>query len=494
LLKNWGPVLPLKKDMKVAVIGEMARIPRYQGAGSSLVNPSRMETIYQEMARIAGEGSVSFAPGYPMDGLDADQDLIEAAVVLASDADVAVICAGLPEIFEVEGLDREHMRLPESHNRLIEAVAEVCSQVVVVLSNGAPVEMPWIDRVEAVLEGYLGGQAGGGAIAEILFGRVNPSGKLAETFPLRLEDTPSYRYFPGGPAVVEYRESLYVGYRFFDSVEKEVLFPFGHGLSYTSFSYGDLELSAEELSEEETLQVSVLVKNTGSLRGKEIVQLYVKPETPTVFRPLKELKGFHKIDLGPGEEKRVSFDLDRRAFAFYSTAGEDWQVESGGYLIQVGASSRDIRCQAAVQVSSSQQGKPIAERDRLPAYVDFPRDAAVSQEDFKQLLGRPLPENRKEDRGSYTLNTPVIELNGTLAGRWLAGYLNSQLGKMVSDDPDSPNSQMMRSVVKNMPLRGIGMMSGGLVTRGVLEGVLTMVNGRFLKGLIAALRASRRKD
>jgi beta-glucosidase len=426
--------------------------------------------------------------------LEADQNLIDEAVALAREADVAVICAGLPDRFEIEGLDREHMELPESHNRLIEAVAEVSSRVVVVLSNGAPVEMPWIDQVEAVLEGYLGGQAGGGAIAEILYGRINPSGKLAETFPLNLEDNPSYRYFPGGPGVVGYRDSLYVGYRFYDSVEKEVLFPFGHGLSYTSFAYGDLKLSAERISEQETLQVSITVKNTGSTAGKEIVQLYISPAAPTAFRPRKELKGFQKIELSPGEEKQVSFDLGRRAFAFYSTALADWQVESGGYWILVGASSRDIRSQAEVYLSSTQEGAPIAERDRLPVYVDFPPDAHVSQEDFQELIGRPLPENQKFRKGSYTLNTPLGDLGGSLAGRWLTAYLDKELRKMIENDPDSPNAQMMRSVVTNMPLRGIGMMSGGLVTRDVLEGVLTMVNGRFLKGLIAVLRAGWKRE
>jgi beta-glucosidase len=490
LLKNQEKTLPLEKNCQVALIGEMARTPRYQGAGSSLVNPSRMETIQSEMIRIAGENTIQFAPGYRENSLELDPTLIVQAVELARQADLVVICAGLPDDFEVEGLDREHMRLPESHNRLIEAVADVSSRVVVVLSNGSPVEMPWIDRVQAVLEGYLGGQAGGGAIADILYGLVNPSGKLAETFPRALEDTPSYQYFPGGPRTVEYRESLYVGYRFFDTVDREVLFPFGHGLSYTTFEYSDLELSAPQISEGDTLQVSLQIKNTGSRPGKEIIQFYVSPTAPTAFRPVKELKGFCKVDLGPGEQKKVSIDLDRRAFAFYSTELQDWQVESGIFRILVGASSRDIRSTGEVQLSSNRLEAAVAERDRLSAYVNFPTSAEISREDFEELLGRPLPENRLRKKGSYTMNTPVSDLSGSLVGRWLASYLRGQVENLVETDPDSPSALMMRSMVQSMPLRSIGIMSGGAVPRAVLEGVLTMVNGSFFKGLIAAIKAS----
>ncbi|MEJ2447717.1 MAG: glycoside hydrolase family 3 C-terminal domain-containing protein [Anaerolineales bacterium] len=490
LLKNQEKTLPLEKDCQVALIGEMARTPRYQGAGSSLVNPSRMETIQSEMIRITGEGPIQFAPGYRENSLELDPALIVQAVELARQAELVVICAGLPDDFEVEGLDREHMRLPESHNRLIEAVADVSSRVVVVLSNGSPVEMPWIDRVQAVLEGYLGGQAGGGAIADILYGLVNPSGKLAETFPRALEDTPSYQYFPGGPRTVEYRESLYVGYRFFDTVDREVLFPFGHGLSYTTFEYGDLELSAPQISEGDTLQVSLQIKNSGSRSGKETIQLYVSPTAPTAFRPVKELKGFSKVDLRPGEQKKVIFNLDRRAFAFYSTELQDWQVESGIFRILVGASSRDIRSTGEVQVSSNRLEAAVAERDQLSAYVNFPASAEISREDFEELLGRRLPENRLRKKGSYTMNTPVSDLSGSLVGRWLASYLQKQVEGLVKTDPDSSSALMMRSMVQSMPLRAIGMMSGGAVSRAALEGVLTMVNGSFFKGLIAAIKAS----
>lgn len=489
LLKNESRSLPLDRSARVALIGQMAQTPRYQGAGSSLVEPSRMDSIYDAMVQIAGEGVIDFAPGYTPDSLRVDQSLIDQAAALARQAEVAVVCVGLPENFEVEGLDRDQMGLPESHNRLIEAVAAANPRLVVVLSNGSPVEMPWIGRVPAVLEGYLGGQAGGGALAEILYGLTNPSGKLAETFPHKLEDVPSQAYFPGGPRTVEYRESIYVGYRFFDQVEKDVLFPFGHGLSYTEFEYSGLALSATRIGEDETLTASLLVKNIGSQAGQEVVQLYVSPTTPGAFRPPQELKGFAKLALEPGEQKRVAFDLGRRAFAYYSTELRDWHVESGEYEIRVGASSRDIRLRAVARVDSRLPEFDPAERDCLPAYMNFPADAEVSQADFQRLLGRPLPENNRERRGTYTLNSALGDLYGSLVGRWLAATLNKNIQELVKDEPDGPTALMLREMVKGMPLRGIGMMSGGTVTRPLLEGVLTMVNGRFFKGLAAALRA-----
>ena len=489
LLKNQDHVLPLDKGARVGLIGEMALKPRFQGAGSSLVNPYRVDSIYQEVIEIASQDGVSYAPGYSLEGFEVDQDLVQEAVAVARAAEVVVICAGLPDNFEVEGLDREHMALPENQNQLIEAMAAENDRVVVVLSNGSPVEMPWIDQVQAVLEGYLGGQADEGAVADILYGVVNPSGRLAETFPVRLEDTPCHDYFPGGPRTVEYRESLFVGYRFYETVGKEVLFPFGHGLSYTTFSYSDLMLSASQISEGEKLKASLTVKNTGDRAGMEVVQLYVKPTAPTAFRPVKELKAFTKVALQPGEEKKIRFELERRAFAHYSTSVKAWQVETGEYQVLVGTSSRDIRCQRVVWIESSQSEAPISERDRSSAYRNFPADAVVSQKDFKFLMGKDVPENLAEQKGMYTLNTPAGDLSGSWAGRWFLRFLEKQIEELVKDDPDGPNALMMREVVKGLPLRSIALMGGERINPGMLDGLLDIVNGRFIKGLMIILQA-----
>lgn len=351
LLKNDG-ILPLNKEQKIAFIGQYAEKPRYQGGGSSHINSFKV-TGALEMVKDMPQ--VTYAKGYDDAEDKVDEKLMAEAVETAKQADVAVIFAGLPDDFESEGYDRSHMRMPESQNRLIEEVAKVQPNVVVVLHNGSPVEMPWISKVKGVLEAYLGGEAVGEAECRILFGEVNPSGKLAETFPLQLEDNPSYLYYIGEEDVVEYREGVFVGYRYYDKKKMNVLFPFGHGLSYTSFEYSGLKTDKKTMKDTEVLTVSVDITNTGDRSGKEIVQLYVADEESTVIRPLKELKGFEKVELAPGETKTVTFLLDRRAFAYYNVQNSDFHVESGDFRIMVGASSRDIRLETVVNVESTKQ-------------------------------------------------------------------------------------------------------------------------------------------
>lgn len=487
LLKNEARALPLEKDSRVALLGAFAKSPRYQGAGSSIINPSRLDTLYGEMVKIAGKELLLYAPGYPLKANEEDEDLIRQAVETAGKADAVVINVGLPDLFEVEGLDRENLRLPESHIRLIAAVTPACERVIVVLSNGSPVEMPWVDDVQAVLEGYLGGQAGGGGVADLLYGVVNPSGKLAETFPLRLEDTPAYGHYPGGPRTAEHRESLYVGYRFYDTVEKDVLFPFGHGLSYTTFAYSDLELSQPRINSRETLTVSAQVANIGSRPGKEVAQLYIAPDAPTAFRPRAELKSFGKVSLQPGETKAVSFTLDPRSFAYYHSGSEDWQVESGLYRILVGSSSRDIRLRGEVQVESLSDDLPVPERDRLPAYVDFPAEGQISSSAFERLIGKPLPPQHYEEGGAYTLNTPIRDMKDSFIGRQLGRILRRQAQQITASAPESPNARMIEAVVEEAPLRTM-MMFDERLNRGMILGLLRMINGKFFSGLLLLLK------
>jgi beta-glucosidase len=483
LLKNEGPALPIKKGARVTLLGAFAKTPRYQGAGSSIINPSRLDTLYEELVRLAGEEQITYAPGYGLRDVEANPPLIDEALAAVEGADVVVINAGLPDVFEVEGVDRPHLQLPESHNKLIEAVAAVHDRVVVVLSNGAPVEMPWVEDVQAVLEGYLGGQAGAGGVADILYGVVNPSGKLAETFPLRLEDTPTHAYYPGGPKVVAYRESLYVGYRFYESVGKAVLFPFGHGLSYTTFDYSDLTLSAEALDGGESLTLRLKVKNIGEVAGQEVVQVYVSPQSPTAFRPELELKGFEKVALQPGEAKEVTMELPPRAFAFFNTGLQDWQMEAGAYEIRVGASSRDIRLRQMVAIRQTTPEAPIPERDQLSAYVNFPADAAVSRIDFETLLGRPLPSNVYEKGEPFDINTPIADMQRSFVARQMGKIMRKQAEGLIDDDPDSPNGQMIQAAMSEAPLRMLLMWGGDQLNRGMVDGLLQMINRRFFKGL-----------
>lgn len=369
LLKNEDNILPLKKTGTIAVIGAFAGNPRFQGGGSSRVNPSAVDIPYDEIAKAAQASRLLYADGYALDDTDIefgmqqlksladtpDEALIKQAADTALAADTAVIFAGLPDNFEYEGVDRKHLRIPEGHRALIEAVAAVQKNTVVVLSNGAPIEMPWLCGVKGVIEGYLGGQAFGGAIADILFGKVSPSGRLAETFPARLADNPSYLNFPGGRRNVEYREGIFVGYRWYDAMDIKPLFPFGYGLSYTTFEYSGLKLSKKTISEGEPLNVSVSVKNTGKRRGKETVQLYVRDVKSSVVRPAKELKGFKKLDLKPGQRKQAEFNLDKRAFAYYDAGRREWAVESGEFEILIGRSSADILLKDTAYVSASER-------------------------------------------------------------------------------------------------------------------------------------------
>jgi beta-glucosidase len=357
LLKNDDTTLPLIEDRyrKIAIIGEFAVNPRYQGNGSSEVRPPQLDKLMDIVGEAYGDNfEIAYAQGYSLAD-DGDFSLIESAVRLASEADIAVVLAGLPLQYESEGIDREHIDLPPSHNRLIDAIAAAQPKTVVVLTNGSAVAMPWVDSVAAIVESWLGGQAGAGAVADVLFGEVNPSGKLAETFPVRLEDTPSFLNFPGEDGEVLYGERVFVGYRYYDKRKIEPLFPFGHGLSYTEFTYSDLDVSSERLSNEETLTVTVTVTNSGDVAGKEVVQLYVRDQEASVVRPDKELRGFTKIALAPGEQKQVQFKLAERDFSFYSTRHGRWLAESGDYDILVAASSRDIRLQQRVALQSTER-------------------------------------------------------------------------------------------------------------------------------------------
>ncbi|MBD5523564.1 MAG: glycosyl hydrolase [Lachnospiraceae bacterium] len=351
LLKNEG-VLPLSDQQKVAFIGKYAEKPRYQGGGSSHINSHK---ITSALDAAEGMKNITYAQGFDDAEDKTDEKLLAEAVEAARNADVAVIFAGLPDKFESEGFDRKHMAMPNCQNELIEKVAAVQPNTVVVLHNGSPVEMPWVNQVKGVVEAYLGGQAVGGAVCDILFGKVNPSAKLPETFPIRLEDNPSYLSYIGEGDMVEYREGIFVGYRYYDKKKMDVLFPFGYGLSYTTFDYSNLTVDKEEMKDTDTLRVTVDVTNTGSVAGKEVVQLYVADRESTVIRPVKELRDFAKVELTPGETKTVTFTLDKRAFAYYSVRIHDWHVETGEFDIMIGKSSRDIMLTKTVTVESTEK-------------------------------------------------------------------------------------------------------------------------------------------
>lgn len=347
LLKN-DSVLPLKETEKLAFIGEFAKKPRFQGGGSSHINSFRVSNVLDVVSENA---NITYAKGFPANADIYDEALAKEAVEAAKTADKVVIFAGLPDSFESEGYDRAHMRLPDCQNRLIDEILAVQPDTIIVLHNGSPVEMPWLSRVKGLLEAYLGGQAVGEAVADILYGKCCPCGKLAETIPYKLSDNPSYLSFGDGENVT-YQEGIFVGYRYYDAKEMPVAFPFGYGLSYTSYAYSNLRIDKPEITENDTVTVSVDVTNTGDIEGKEIVQLYVRDLTGAARRPLRELKGYEKVSLKPGETKTVNFVLDYRSFAWYHTGIKDWYAASGDYEILIGASSRDLRLSGNVRLTT----------------------------------------------------------------------------------------------------------------------------------------------
>lgn len=490
MLKNDDHILPLKKSQKLAVIGAFAIHPRYQGNGSSQVNPCRIEKAYCELSTYAS--AITFARGYDLRSDVPDKRLISEACKVAMGADVAIVFAGLPDSYESEGFDREHMRMPESHNELIWQVCKANPNTIVILSNGAPVEMPWIGEVKAVLEGYLGGEAGGGAVADVLFGMANPSGKLAETFALRLEDYPSAHYFPAGPKTVEYREGIYVGYRYFDSAKKAVLFPFGHGLSYTTFAYSDMEVSSSRISDEEELKVGVLVKNTGDVAGAEVVQLYVRDVESTIFKPEKELKGFDKVFLQPGEVTRVEFTLDRRAFAYYNVEIADWHVESGAFEILIGSSSADIRTRDIVWVESSKPDVAVPDLRRTAGiYYNLPPgELVIDDEAFMALYGAELPSNLMLEGEPYTINSTLGDVKNTFFGRIFFELVHNSARNTLPEAEDGEMQKIMtEKMLEDLPLRNVFIFSEGKINEHTLDALLLLINRKPVQGFFRLSKA-----
>jgi beta-glucosidase len=385
LLKNNG-ILPLKDQQHIAVIGRAAEVAHFQGGGSSHINPTQVDNPFKELQKSAGDAELSYAEGYP-DGAAFDQALIDTAVKNAQSAEVALLYLALPESKESEGYDRPDLDLPPQQVALIKAVTAVQPKTVVILNNGAPVVMSeWIDGSAAVLEAWMMGQAGGGAIADVLYGKVNPCGRLAETYPLRLVDTPAHINFPGGNGAVRYGEGIFIGYRYYDAKEVPVQFPFGYGMSYTTFAYKNPKVSAASFKDVDGLTVSVDVTNTGELAGKEVVQVYVHDRKSGLVRPPKELKGFAKVELQPGETRTVTLALDFRAFAYYHPAYRQWITEDGEFDILVGASSADIRCALTVTLQSTLELPCLLNREStLRNWMEDPRGARVFEPLYQQM-------------------------------------------------------------------------------------------------------------
>ena len=468
LLQNDG-ILPLAADTKVAILGDFAETPRYQGAGSSAVNSLKVDTVLENLAQ-SGLQVLGFAPGFDRRGR-ADAAKQAEAVALAKQADVAVLFMGLDEIKESEGLDRTDMKLADNQIALLKAVQQANPNTVVVLNAGSSLETPWLTHCRAVVYGALGGQAGAGAVLDVLTGKLNPCGKLAETWANRYEDTPAKDNFAGAGRAVQYREGLYVGYRYYQTAGVPVAFPFGHGLSYTNFAYSDLKASADG--------VTLTVTNTGTRAGMEIVQLYVAKPDAKIFRPVQELKGFAKVPLRPGESRTVVIPLDDKAFRYWNTQTDRWEIEGGQYELRVGASSADIRLTAAVEIAGTDAPDPYAGKT-LPHYKTGSVQN-VPDAEWETLLGHAIPQDKiKIDR-----NMTLGELNhsrsplGWLIWAVLTALLNASYKK------GKPDLNILFQY--NMPLRALAKMTGGAISIGMVDGLVMELQGFWVIGLVRVI-------
>ena len=469
LLKNEGSLLPLAAGSKVAVIGDFAKNPRYQGAGSSMVNSTQVDVLLDKL--IDSELNViGYQQGFDRHGKP-DAALQKSACELATQADTVILCMGLDEIAESEGLDRSNLRLAQNQVDLLQAVAAVNPKIVVVLYSGSVVETPWLDNCQSLLYAALGGQAGAGAVADALTGKVNPCGKLAETWPLAYADVPSAADFATRRKTVEYREGLYIGYRYFTTAEKAVRFPFGYGMSYTTFAYSDM--AADEQG------VSLTVMNTGSAAGTEIVQLYVAKKNSELFRPVRELKGFARVTLAPGEKQRITITLDDKAFRFWNVKANRWEIEGGEYELLVGASVEDIRLCEKISVHGTATVHPYEDRD-LDCY--YKGDVLhVSDADFEKLLGHPIPKGKTKIDRNLTLG----ELNHARSPLGWLVWLVLTILLDVSYKRGKPDLNILFQY--NMPLRALAKMTNGAISMGMVDGIVMELQGFWILGLVRVI-------
>ncbi len=479
LMKNDG-ILPLEKKEGIVVLGELAMHPRYQGTGSSIVNANVVETAIESLTQKGVE--IRFASGYDIETDIVDGEKLLEAVSLAKTAECVLLYVGLTDLYEAEAYDRDHLNLPLNQLKLVEEVLRVNKNCVIVLATGAPVELPFAEDARAILNCYLSGEAGALAAADILFGEVNPSGRLSETYPIRLSDNPSYKNFPGDIRKVLYEESIFVGYRYYDTAKKEVLFPFGHGLSYTEFAYSDLKVE-ERTSLVDPLRVSFKVKNVGMRAGEEVTQIYVgfagKSKT---YRAEKELRAFERVSLLPGEEKEVVVELDKRDFSFWSIKDAGWKVESGLYQISIGASSRDLRLEGKVEILGDDDIRFFGNEESLKSYF-HPDENEWNDDEFFFVCGKEVetrPIGRPFDRDSV-----VEEMKTT----WIGRIIFKKLCEAAKRARPEINERVVLASVEEQTLGTLPVQSNGLFDDEGLDALLLALNGKVIRGGIRLMRA-----
>lgn len=469
LLKNEEEILPLNKKQKVAIIGNFAKKPRYQGAGSSQVNATKVDNTLDIAAKMNLE-LVGYAEGYTRNGVS-DNALKNEALELAKKAEVVVLYLGLSEIEESEGMDREHMVLAQNQIDLLKEISKVNEKVVVVLSAGCVVEMPWLNHTKALIHGYLLGQAGAESIMNVLYGNVCPSGRLAETYPNKYEDNPCANYYPGLERTSEYREGIFVGYRYYETANVATLFPFGYGLSYTTFAYSNLIVGKDG--------VKVTVTNTGKVKGAEVVQMYVSMKQSEIFRAIRELKGFKKVYLESGESVEVELPFDDKTFRYFNVKTKQWEIEGGTYHIQICKNAHEVILEEALEVEGTTTQCPYNKEDLRDYYTAQVKQ--VSDASFESLLGHSIPESKWDHSKPLELNDAISQMY--YAKSWLARMVFKILTKIRDNSLKKGTPNLNILFIYNMPFRGIAKMMGGAVSMSMVEAILEMVNGKFFRGL-----------
>lgn len=489
LLKNEGGILPGTVHQKAAVIGTFAKKPRYQGAGSSKIMPIRVDNAFDAF-KLQGL-DFTYAQGYVLGNSQngsasvKEEDLVKEACEAAKGKDIVYIFAGLPEGYESEGYDRDRLSLPDSHNRLIEAVAKCNPNVVVILIGGAPMELPWINRVKGILLTYLGGEGCGTAVVNLLLGKEVPCGKLAETWPLKLSDTPAYHYLPGGRLTAEYRESIYVGYRYYEVSGKPVQFPFGYGLSYTNFNYAGLQSERKEYTYGEQVKISFDITNTGNMAAKETALIFTSHKNEKVFQPKKELREFVKVFLQPGETKQVSVILDTKDFGYYNTLIHDWYAESGEYTILVGSSSDNVKLESVICLTALAKPQPDL-REKAPAYYHLQdNEFIIPDGEFAALYGKALPPCDSKPSRPYDLCSTLEDVSDRLVGRMIIRAAEKEAKKATQTSAEEEG--MMTAMVIEMPFHSLVAAGDGAISEKTMEGLLDLLNGHYLKGIAKLL-------
>lgn len=483
LLKNDKKVLPLKAKSKIGVIGAFAAQPRFQGAGSSQINPYKLSNLLEGLNEVGC--NYTYSEGFSLTDDQISTELVFEAIAIAKESDVVVMMAGLPATYEVEGADRRSLALPNNQNALIEEIVKVNANVIVVINAGGPVTMPWLDKVNGVIMSYLGGSASGLALADVLSGRVNPSGKLAETFPMRLSDTPTATNFATTSQNIDYRESIFVGYRYYQSFDIPVQFPFGFGLSYTKFKLSDISVNQSEFNGKGRLKVNVKIKNTGAITGKEVVQVYVGQDRPVIFKAKKELRDFNKVELKPGEEKTLTFTIDKDDFVYWNVNTHDWEIEAGNYKIYVGTSSEDIDATLKIKVAPEDEIASIDYRKTAPSYYgNLTRDEGSFQipyREFKAIYGSDIYHVYNRTHRPFTMESTLNDTAHYKMGRMMINAIKKQAIKQANGNKVLEVAYI--NSVLDLPFRAIANFSNGSVTYRMVQGMIDIVNLKLAKGI-----------